>query len=176
MQSSFRRDFLFSTLRLALSFAHAVLPYSPSRAVRLSLREAHRLPASRPLSDDTSGEVSGRLAAPLKLLPNGGHNHMSWFVPETFGNSDGTRRVGSVWLRVVTDAAYHVPRAPCPSCRGFSERQRWPSLGNTSQNAARRVSVCYMHDEQVDSGLALTELNISAIRANRKKYARNGVT
>lgn len=75
-----------------------------------------------------------------------------------------------------SNAAYHVPMAPCPSCRGFSERQRWPSLGNTSQNAARRVSVCYMHDEQVGYGLALTELNISAIRANRKEYARNGVT
>lgn len=66
-----------------------------------------------------------------------------------------------------SNAAYHDYRAPCPSCRGFSERQRWASLGNTSQNAARRVSVCYVHEEQVGNGLALTELNISSVRANR---------
>lgn len=51
-----------------------------------------------------------------------------------------------------SNAAYHVPRGPCPSCRGFSERQRRASLGNTSQNAARRVSACHMHDEQVGTG------------------------
>lgn len=160
MQSRLRRVSLFSTVDLALSFAHAVLPYSPSWAVRLSLREAHRLPASRSLPDSTSGEVSGRLAAPLKLPPNGGHIQCLALCLRHSGTVIEQVQSAACGFVSWSNAAYHAPRTPCPCCRGFSERQRRASLGNTSQNAARRVSVCCMHDEQVGSGLALTELNV----------------
>jgi len=147
MQSGFRRDFLSCIVGVGLLFAHAVLPYLSCQAVKLSLGEAHRLPASRLPSDLTSGEVPGRLAAPLKLLPNGGHVHMSCFVPETFGNGDRTTRVGSVWLRVVVERRLPRPQGPLPFSRGFSERQQATKTGELGQHVTKRsqASIRLLH-------------------------------
>lgn len=101
---------------------------------------------------------------------------MSCSVPETFGNSDRTRRFGNVWLRVVVERRLPRPQLPLPFSHGFSERQRRESLGNTSQNAARRVSVCYMHNEQVGRLVGSHGTRHICQKSKQKIHASNGVT
>lgn len=166
MQSGFRRDFLSCIVGVGLLFAHAVLPYLSCQAVKLSLGEAHRLSASRLPSDLTSGEVGGRLAAPLNFCPTVGMSICLALCLRHSGTVIERQESAACGFVSWSNAAYHVPRTPCSSSAGSpgdNERQRRASLGNTSQDAARRLSVCYMHDEQVDSGFILTELECSAI-------------
>lgn len=81
-----------------------------------------------------------------------------------------------MWLRVVVERRLPRPQLPLPFSRGFSERQRRESLGNTSQNAARRVSVCYMHDEQVGRLVGSHGTRHLCQKSKQKIHASNGVT
>lgn len=81
-----------------------------------------------------------------------------------------------MWLRVVVERRLPRPQLPLGFPRGFSERQRRDTLGNTSQNAARRVSVCYMHDEQVGRLVGSHGTRHLCQKSKQKIYASNGVT
>lgn len=85
------------------------------------------------------GEVSGRLAAPLNLRPNGGHIHMSCLVPETFGDSYRRRRVGSMWLRVMVERRLACSQDPLPS---LSRVLRATKTGQLGQHITKRSQAC----------------------------------
>lgn len=133
---------------------------SPTSRVMTAPRQVARLAADWQPRSCSCPTVGTSLCLALCLRHSGTVTEQEGSVPRGFVS----------WSK----AAYHVPRAPCPSCHGLSERQRRASLGNTSQNAARRAAVCYMHGEQVGSGLTHGTEHFYP-ESKQKIYAGNGM-